>query len=163
MAEKILITGGAGFIGRHVAQQILDTGRSVRVLDSLIAQVHPTRRRPDELASEVELITGDIRDSDAIRRALNGVDAVIHLAAEVGVGQSMYAVDRYVATNDLGTAVLLQALLAHPVRRLVVASSMSIYGEGLYRDSDGTLIEDVIRQPRRQTDGWDPTDHKGRP
>src|SRR3954471_10084962 len=163
MAEKILITGGAGFIGRHVAQKILDTGRSVRVLDSLIAQVHPTRHRPDELASEVELITGDIRDADAIRRALNGVDAVIHLAAEVGVGQSMYAVDRYTSVNEYGTAVLFQELIRQPVRRVVVASSMSIYGEGLYRSVDGVLAEDVVRGGRNPDGSWDPLDEKGRP
>jgi dTDP-L-rhamnose 4-epimerase len=160
--SRILITGGAGFIGCHLTSALLSRGYHVRVLDCLLDQVHGGQR-PDPVLQDVDLIVGDVRDPGVVARAVKGVDAVVHLAAEVGVGQSMYAVDRYIATNDLGTAVLLQALLAHPVQRLAVASSMSIYGEGLYRDSDGRLIEDVIRQPRRETDGWDPTDHKGRP
>ncbi len=117
----------------------------------------------DPVLAHVELKVGDVRDPEAVAQAVRGVDAVVHLAAEVGVGQSMYAVDRYVATNDLGTANLLQALLAHPVRRLIVASSMSIYGEGLYRDADGHRIEDVVRRPRRETGSWDPVDRQGRP
>jgi dTDP-L-rhamnose 4-epimerase len=160
--SRILITGGAGFIGCHLASALLSRGYNVRVLDCLLDQVHSSQP-PDPVLRDVDLIVGDVRDANAVARAVEGVDAVVHLAAEVGVGQSMYAVDRYVATNDLGTAVLLQALLAHPVRRLVVASSMSIYGEGLYQDRDGILIEDIVRQPRRQTGSWDPVDRKGRP
>src|SRR5436305_9567536 len=106
MSKTILITGGAGFIGRHLAQALIDRGDRVRVLDSLIEQVHPTRTRPTELPGDVELLVGDVRDSAAVRRALSGVDQVIHLAAEVGVGQSMYAVERYTSVNDLGAAVL---------------------------------------------------------
>jgi dTDP-L-rhamnose 4-epimerase len=109
-------------------------------------------------------VRGDVRDPDAVRTALRGTDAVIHLAAEVGVGQSMYAVDHYVSVNDHGTAVLYQALLDRPVRRVVVASSMSIYGEGLYRDADGNLVEDAVRVPRSTPDApWDPPDQQGRP
>jgi dTDP-L-rhamnose 4-epimerase len=160
--SRILITGGAGFIGCHLAKALLSRGYTVRILDCLLDQVHAGQPR-DPVLAHVDLRVADIRDPDAVAQALQGVDAVVHLAAEVGVGQSMYAVDRYVGANDLGTAVLLQALLAHPVRRLVVASSMSIYGEGLYRDSDGNLIEDVVRQPRRGTGGWDPVDQAGRP
>jgi dTDP-L-rhamnose 4-epimerase len=87
----------------------------------------------------------------------------VHLAAEVGVGQSMYAVDRYVSVNDHGTAVLFQALIDRPVARIVVASSMSVYGEGLYRDADGALHEDVVRRPRAPGGSWDPLDAQGRP
>jgi dTDP-L-rhamnose 4-epimerase len=95
---------------------------------------------------------------------LKGVDKVVHLAAEVGVGQSMYAVDRYVSVNDYGTAVLFQQLIDNPVNRVVVASSMSIYGEGLYRTVDGGIIEDAVRQPRAGSEGpWDPLDRQGRP
>src|SRR3954471_21807949 len=164
MAETVLITGGAGFIGRHLAQALLARGDQVRVLDSLIEQVHPTRERPSELARDVELIVGDVRDEASVLRALKGVDKVVHLAAEVGVGQSMYAVDRYVSVNDYGTAVLFQQLIDNPVKRVVVASSMSIYGEGLYRTADGAAVEDAVRKPRAgEDDPWDPVDDKGRP
>src|SRR5690606_38799009 len=97
------------------------------------------------LDPDVELVVGDVRDADATRRALDGVDAVCHLAAAVGVGQSMYEVRHYTDVNDVGTAVLLEALAASPVERLVVASSMSIYGEGLYRDPGGRLVSAVER------------------
>ena len=163
LAETILVTGGAGFIGRHLARALLAAGRRVRVLDSLIDQVHGGRGRPDELDAEAEFIEGDVRDPSAVRDALAGVDKVVHLAAEVGVGQSMYAVDRYVSVNDHGTAVLFQQLIERPVRRVVVASSMSIYGEGLYRTADGALVEDAVRRPRRGPDApWDPVDDRGR-
>jgi len=102
----------------------------VRVLDSLVPQVH-------EGAGGVEPdVVGDVRDPQAVRRALDGVDAVVHLAARVGVGQSMYEMAEYTSANSVGTAVLLEALAERPVRKLVVASSMSIYGEGLYRGGD---------------------------
>jgi dTDP-L-rhamnose 4-epimerase len=135
---RVLITGGAGFIGSHLADELLARGYSVRALDSLVEQVHgPGRKRPAYLAREVELLVGDVRDPLAVERALEGVDAVFHLAAAVGVGQSMYEIAHYTSVNSVGTAVLLEALVNHPVRRLVVASSMSIYGEGLYRTADG--------------------------
>jgi dTDP-L-rhamnose 4-epimerase len=160
--ERVLITGGAGFIGSHLIKALLNDGHDVRVLDSLIDQVHGGRPA-NPILPHVELIEGDVRDRSTVARAVQGVDAVVHLAAEVGVGQSMYAVERYVAANELGTAVLLEALLAHPVRRLVVASSMSIYGEGLYRDADGALAEPSVRGDRRQTGTWEPVDAQGRP
>ncbi len=163
MADTILITGGAGFIGRHVARAALRTGHRVRVLDSLIEQVHGSRTRPEGLPDGASFESGDVRDAHAVAKALRGVDKVVHLAAEVGVGQSMYAVDRYVGVNDLGTATLFQCLIDQPVKRVVVASSMSIYGEGLYEDRDGVLHEDVLRGPRGPDGGWDPTDAKGRP
>ncbi len=160
---NILITGGAGFIGRHVASALLARGDRVRVLDSLIEQVHPARSRPAELDPDVELQIGDIRDEASVAGALKGIDKVVHLAAEVGVGQSMYAVDRYTSVNDYGTAVLFQQLIDRPVERVVVASSMSIYGEGLYRTIDGELVEDVVRDGRNPGGGWDPLDSRGRP
>ncbi|WP_407168680.1 NAD-dependent epimerase/dehydratase family protein [Bradyrhizobium sp. ORS 111] len=132
---RVLITGGAGFIGSHAADALLASGHDVKLFDNLTPQVHGTRHaRPAYLADDAELIVGDIRDERAVRRALCGVDKVLHLAAVVGVGQSMYDIEPYVRTNELGTAMLMQALSRHPVERLVVASSMSIYGEGLYRD-----------------------------
>ena len=163
VSETVLITGGAGFIGCHLTRALLRRGHKVRVLDSLIEQVHGAEQVPRLLDPDAELIRGDVRDADALTRALAGVDSVVHLAAEVGVGQSMYAIDRYVSVNDYGTATLFQQLIAKPVRRVVVASSMSIYGEGLYRDADGGLHEDVLRPPRTEADrSWDPLDEKGR-
>ncbi|HET7753758.1 MAG TPA: NAD-dependent epimerase/dehydratase family protein [Anaeromyxobacteraceae bacterium] len=146
MRKTILITGGAGFIGSHLADHLLARGYSVRALDALSPQVHgEDARRPGYLDPEVELQVADVRDRAAVRRALDGVDAVFHLAACVGVGQSMYEVERYTAVNGVGTAVLLEALLERPVERLVVASSMSIYGEGLYRQADGRVVPGVER------------------
>ena len=137
---RILITGGAGFIGSHVADELLARGHAVRALDNLSPQVHGSeRRRPAYLSPEVELQIGDVRDGAAVRRALEDVDALFHFAAAVGVGQSMYEIDHYTSVNNGGTAVLLQALAERPVQRLIVASSMSLYGEGLYRASDGTV------------------------
>ncbi|MRX51901.1 NAD-dependent epimerase/dehydratase family protein [Paracoccus sp. S-4012] len=163
--EHVLITGGAGFIGRFVTDELLRQGHRVRVLDALIPQVHGEgASRPEALNPEAEFLHGDIRDGEAVACALRGIDSVVHLAAEVGVGQSMYEVERYTSTNDVGTAVLFEKLIDRPVRRVVTASSMSIYGEGLYRDADGELIEDAEREGIR--DGlkqWDPVDAQGRP
>jgi dTDP-L-rhamnose 4-epimerase len=140
--KKVLITGGAGFIGSHVADELLAHGYHVRVLDNLDAQVHgDTRRRPDYLDRDVEVLVGDVCDPEMVAKALQGVDAVYHFAAAVGVGQSMYEVARYTRINNLGTAVLLEALIAKPGRKLVVASSMSLYGEGLYRNAAGEICE----------------------
>jgi dTDP-L-rhamnose 4-epimerase len=164
LSETVLITGGAGFIGRFVADELLRRGNRVRVLDSLIEQVHGNSDRPAGLDPEVELIRADVRDGDAVARALKGVDSVVHLAAEVGVGQSMYAVERYTSVNDVGTAVLFEKLIEQPVRRVVTASSMSIYGEGLYLNADGESVEDAVRLPRVGNDAsWDPLDPQGRP
>ncbi|MDP8912761.1 MAG: SDR family NAD(P)-dependent oxidoreductase [Pseudomonadota bacterium] len=164
MPENILITGGAGFIGRAVCRELLKRGHQVRVLDSLIEQVHGDRERPEDLPQDVELIRADVRNGDAVAKAVKGVDSVIHLAAEVGVGQSMYAVERYTSVNDVGTAVLFEKLIDEPVRRVVTASSMSIYGEGLYVDAGGAFVQTAKRQPRTSEDqSWDPVDVEGRP
>jgi dTDP-L-rhamnose 4-epimerase len=144
--NKILITGGAGFIGSHLCDELIGKGYSVRVLDSLIAQVHGAdAERPAYLHPDVELVVGDVRDKAAVLRALKGVDAVYHFAARVGVGQSMYEVNEYTDVNNRGTAVLLEALIENPVKRLIVASSMSIYGEGLYVSDNGDVVEDASR------------------
>jgi dTDP-L-rhamnose 4-epimerase len=136
VATKVLVTGGAGFIGSHVAERLLVGGFALRALDNLDAQIHPEGERPAYLDPEVELLVGDVRDRAAIRRALDDVEAVIHLAAAVGVGQSMYEIARYTSINALGTAVLLEEVIERRdrIRKLVVASSMSIYGEGQYRN-----------------------------
>jgi dTDP-L-rhamnose 4-epimerase len=161
----ILITGGAGFIGSHLADLLLGQGHRVRALDSLEPQVHGAgRRRPVYLDPEVELHVGDVRDANAVRRALDGIDAVVHLAALVGVGQSMYEIERYVDANTTGTAVLLEALAEQPVQRLVVASSMSVYGEGLYRRPDGALRPGHERNLEQLRAGaWDLADEDGAP
>jgi dTDP-L-rhamnose 4-epimerase len=151
-----LITGGAGFIGRHLVRELGAAGHRVRVLDSLVEQVHgPNPTLP--LPASADFHQGDVRDPAAVAAALAGIDGVFHLAAEVGVGQSMYEVGRYVGANDLGTAVLLEAMRDSDVRRIVVASSMSIYGEGLYRTPDGRAVEDAARRPGDLRAGrWDP-------
>ena len=142
MDKSVLITGGAGFIGSHLADELLAHGYRVRALDSLAPQVHgPEGKRPEYLSDDVELQVGDVRNPDAVKKALEGVDHVFHFAAVVGVGQSMYEIARYCDVNVGGTAVVLEALMANPVQRLVIASSMSLYGEGLYRRPDGTVAE----------------------
>jgi dTDP-L-rhamnose 4-epimerase len=128
--KSILVTGGAGFIGSHLVDELLEHGYDVRVLDGLIEQVHGLAERPPDLSPHAELHVGDVQDADAVRKALEGIDAVVHLAARVGVGQSMYEIAQYAGSNSYGTAVLLQELLDRPVQKLLVASSMSIYGEG---------------------------------
>ena len=162
--NRILITGGAGFIGSHLADELLSAGYTVRAFDSLVSQVHAGGARPSHLDPEVELIVDDVRNRDALDRALVDVDAVVHLAAQVGVGQSMYEIGEYTSTNVVGTATLLEALIDRPVQRLVVASSMSVYGEGLYRKPDGTLVTDAERSLATIADGqWDPTAADGTP
>lgn len=163
MPSHVLITGGAGFIGSHVADRLLARGYRVRVLDALLPQVHgPNATRPDYLHPDVELLIGDVRDSTAVRKALAGIDAVFHFAARVGVGQSMYRIVDYTEHNALGTAVLMEALLEHPVERLVVASSMSIYGEGRYRCADGSFTDRAMRSDAQLRAGrWDPVGPAG--
>jgi dTDP-L-rhamnose 4-epimerase len=154
--SKVLITGGAGFIGSHLADELLAHGHEVRALDALVGQVHE-EGRPDYLDESVELVEGDVRDAAVVRRALEGVDLVAHLAARVGVGQSMYEIAGYADANDVGTAVLLEALLDRPVQRLLVASSMSIYGEGRYVDRGGGVVDDVERERSELEMGrWEP-------
>jgi dTDP-L-rhamnose 4-epimerase len=154
MSKRVLVTGGSGFIGRRLCRELLESNYELRILDSLVEQVHGAEATPE---ADVGFVRGDMRDRDAVERALRGVDAVIHLAAEVGVGQSMYEIERYVGANEQGTAVLLQALIERPVERIVVASSMSIYGEGAYRDERGQLVLNARRSAQDARDGrFDP-------
>jgi dTDP-L-rhamnose 4-epimerase len=140
MAKSILITGGAGFIGSHLADELLRQGHRVRALDNLSPQVHGLdTKRPSYLSEDVELQVGDVRNPDAVRKALDGIDQVVHFAAVVGVGQSMYQIAGYTEVNNMGTAVLLEALVEKPVERVLVASSMSLYGEGLYEGNRGVI------------------------
>ncbi len=163
MPRKVLITGGAGFIGSHVADELLRHGYSVRALDSLSPQVHgATPQRPSYLDPEVELLVGDVRDRLFVRRALRDVEAVYHFAAKVGVGQSMYQIADYTSVNNEGTAILLEEIVDRRVDRLVVASSMSIYGEGLYLDAAGRQIAGTERSLEQlQAHDWEMRDAAG--
>src|SRR5690349_2045915 len=163
MSHHILITGGAGFIGSHLADALLSRGHRVRALDCLSPQVHgPDAPRPSYLNPAVELIRGDVRDPESVLRALKGIDVVYHLAATVGVGQSMYEIAQYTSVNNMGTAVLLEALVARPVDRLIVASSMSLYGEGLYRCPDGSTCLGVERDlPQLRAGEWEIRNERG--
>ena len=161
MSERILITGGAGFIGSFLADHLVARGDTVRVLDSLDAQVHPDGW-PAWLSPGVERLRGDVRDKTVVARALDGVDAVVHCAAAVGVAQSLYRVQHYVDTNVGGTAVLLEAIAERTtrIRRLVVPTSMTAYGEGVYRRrADGAAVRPLIRTADDVArHGWEPVD-----
>jgi dTDP-L-rhamnose 4-epimerase len=144
---NILVTGGAGFIGSHLVDGLIERGHKVRILDSLVGQVHGDAV-PEFLNKEAEFIKADVCDAVAVAKALDGIEVVYHEAAEVGVGQSMYEIVRYVKANDLGTAVLLEEMIKRPAqfKKLVVASSMSIYGEGAYScDTCGETIYPQLR------------------
>ncbi len=136
MNESVLITGGAGFVGSHLAEALLAAGHEVTVFDNLEPQVHGNgcSEWPAYLRSSLKRVRGDVQDADALAEPLREAEVVFHLAAMVGVGQSMYQIRRYTEANTLGAANLLQLLAenAGRVRKLVVASSMSIYGEGAY-------------------------------
>lgn len=131
---RVLVTGGAGFVGSHLVDALLSRGHEVRVFDNLTPQVHPTGQVPDYLSSEAEFILGDCRDRNALRNAMRGMDIVYHQAAVVGVGQSMYQIRHYTEHNTLAGATLLELLATekHSIQKVIVASSMSIYGEGRY-------------------------------
>lgn len=162
-SKRILVTGGAGFIGSHLVDALVARGHTVRVLDSLDPQVHGEHLEPAAIAGHiasgaVEFLHADVRDVDAVRSAVTDVDMVSHQAAAVGVGQSMYRIADYVRANCEGTGVLLQALVdrVRPLERLVVASSMSIYGEGQYRcDEHGTMSPSLRPLEQLTTGDWE--------
>lgn len=163
--RRVLVTGGAGFVGSHLVDALLARGDRVRILDNLDPQVHgPARRKPRWVPGDAEFIQGDMRSADDVRRGLRDVDVVYHLAAAVGVGQSMYQVADYTAVNTLGTANLLQALVDERggVEKLIVASSMSIYGEGRYTRPDGREPLNTLRGGDQLRDHqWEPRDVDG--
>ncbi len=141
---KVLVTGGAGFIGSHVAEELAAAGHQVRLFDSLDPTVHPVA--PAYIA-DFELIRGDIRDPDVVHSALSGVDAVVHQAAVVGLGVDIGDMPRYVSTNDLGTAVLLSQMAQRDIGWIVLASSMVVYGEGRYACATHGVVSPAPRSP----------------
>lgn len=152
MFKRVLVTGGAGFIGSHIVDALIQRDYKVKVLDNLDAQVHGKRKRPpDYLNRKAEFIFGEIQDKHVLKKALKDCDVVFHEAAKVGVGQSMYQIIGYVNTNILGTANLLQILVnsKHKVKKLIVASSMSIYGEGSYNCKKCGLVFPTLRDSRQ--------------
>ncbi len=157
-AETVLVTGGAGFIGSHLVDRLVTSGWNVRVLDSLEPQVHGASQARRNSAAEYQ--QGTVLDPEAVRRALSDADHVIHLAAQVGVGQSMYEVERYVSENCVGTGVLLDRVVEQRdrIRTLVVASSMSIYGEGRYECGSCGLEDPDGRRSLQQLEdrSWEP-------
>lgn len=163
MKKKILITGGAGFIGSHLADELLVHGYDVRILDNLLEQVHGSERKlPSYLDPRIEYMHGDVRDPEVLSNALKDVDAVYHFAARVGVGQSMYEIRDYMEVNDIGTSVLMEMLIDRPVERLIVASSMSLYGEGLYTNGNGRIFHNAGRTKEQLKQGiWNPQDENG--
>lgn len=156
---RVLVTGGAGFIGSFVVDRLLALGHEVRVLDNLDPQVH-ARGLPAYLPPQAEFLVGDVRERGQCVKALEGVDVVVHAAAAVGVAQSLYRVEHYVDVNVRGTATLLECLVERqrPLRKLVVLTSMTGYGEGVYRRrSDGRLLRVGIRTEREiERWGWEP-------
>lgn len=139
LSMQVLITGGAGFIGSHLSDLLIEKGYRVRALDNLDPQVHGTERaRPEYLHPDVELIVGDVRDGEAVSRAMEDCQILVHFAAAVGVGQSMYRMEHYTSVNALGASVVLEEAVRRKtdIQKMLVASSMSIYGEGLYDCQD---------------------------
>lgn len=160
---KILITGGAGFIGRRTAAALAERGDDVTILDSFSPQIHGDPAGHDQLVEELsvhgEVIRGDVRDLALLKSLAPRHDAVLHLAAETGTGQSMYDIVRYNDVNVTGTAALLEAVTASESRigKIVVASSRSIYGEGAYQCPRHGLVYPIDRSPTAMDDGmFDP-------
>lgn len=145
--KKILVTGGAGFIGSHLVDGLIEKGYAVRVLDNLFPQIHPGGKLPSYFNKKAEFMKGDVTKKDDWVKSLAGVDAVFHFAAAVGVGQSMYEIEHYVKVNSLGTALFLDILgnSKHSVKKMIVAASMSSYGEGTYQCKECGLIQPQLR------------------
>ncbi len=159
MGKKVLVTGGAGFIGSHTVDALIERGDTVRVYDNLTEQVHgKNAQRPPYLHADAEFIKGDVRDRDCLKQAMDGMDVIIHDAAEVGVGQSMYSIDQYISANVQGTGILWDILVNDrtSIQKVLVASSMSLYGEGKYRCADHGVFSPKCRPEQQMKDGiWE--------
>jgi dTDP-L-rhamnose 4-epimerase len=156
---KVLVTGGAGFIGSHLVDALIERGHDVTVFDNLDPQVHPEGRPPAHLNPEAEFLQGDVRDPEALRKAVGNAEILFHKASAVGVGQSQYRIAQYVTSNTGGTATLLDILVNHPnrVRKLIVAASMSSYGEGLYDCTQCGPCRPPLRAEEQMAQGdWEP-------
>jgi dTDP-L-rhamnose 4-epimerase len=164
---RILVTGGAGFVGSHLVDALLRDGHQVRVLDNLDPQVHGADAgRPEHLDTEAELQVADVRDHAAVSCALEGIEVVFHQAAAVGVGQSMYQMEHYVSVNSVGAAVLLEEIVTRreQIQKMIVASSMSIYGEGAYRTASGQVLHPGLRaEAELAAHRFEHSDAAGRP
>ena len=132
--KKILITGGAGFIGSHTADKLIDLGYHVRILDNLDPQIHIDSKVPDYLNKNVEFYKGDICNPDDLNRALKGINYIFHFVAETGVGQSMYEISKYFNTSVTGTAMLWEQIIKNkfPIEKVILSSSRAVYGEGKF-------------------------------
>lgn len=159
MPKKILVTGGAGFVGSHLVDALLERGHTVRILDNLDPQVHGKTGRPRGYAHpDAEFRQEDVRNSEAVASALQDIDVVFHLAAAVGVGQSMYRIREYMEVNTIGAANILQSIVdqKNHIEKLIVASSMSIYGEGAYRcPSCGPVSPSLRSREQLQQRHWE--------
>lgn len=154
---KILVTGGCGFIGSHLVDRLVKEGHKVRVFDCLEPQVH-RGAKPAFLNKEAEYIFADVRNRKKLTQAIRGIDVLFHEAAQVGVGQSMYEIEKYVDHNSRGTAILLDVLVntKNKVQKMIVASSMSIYGEGAYRCRCCGVVYPLLRSdPQLKRRQWE--------
>ncbi|PIN78419.1 nucleoside-diphosphate-sugar epimerase [Candidatus Woesearchaeota archaeon CG10_big_fil_rev_8_21_14_0_10_33_12] len=158
MKRHILVTGGAGFIGSHLVDKLVELGHNVRIFDNIEPQVHPNGKVPSYLNKKAEFIKGDVTNIDEFEAAIKDIDIIFHQAALVGVGQSMYQIKRYMMANTIGTANLMELLAnkKHSVKKVIVASSMSTYGEGLYEcEKCGKVNPDLRPENQMKSQDWE--------
>lgn len=159
MAIKILVTGGAGFIGSHLVDALIKKGHEVTIFDNLEEQVHGKRKKPPSYVNkDAKFINGDVRNREKLRKAMKGIEVIFHQAACVGVGQSMYEIEKYMSANTMGTANLLDILIneSNKVKKLIIASSMSIYGEGAYFCKNCSIVYPALREEKQlKSRQWD--------
>ncbi len=156
MPGKVLVTGGASFIGSHLVDKLVEKGHAVRIFDNLEPQVH--NDVPQYLNPQAEFVKGDVRNEHDIRKAIKGIDVIFHLAAAVGMSQSMYDIQRYIDVNTRGIAKLLDILVNGncSIEKLIVASSISIYGGGAYRCENCGIIYPKLRTGSQlKTNEWE--------